>query len=48
MQRDNLFFSSWAFILPSILMRIPYSMLEAFVYSCITYYVIGFAANPGR
>lgn len=43
-----MFFSAWAFILPSILLRLPYSALEAFVFSCITYYVIGFAANPGR
>ena len=48
MQRDDLYFPSWAYALPTTLLRLPYSITEAFVCTGIVYYVVGFASNPGR
>ncbi|KAK9857560.1 hypothetical protein WJX84_006546, partial [Apatococcus fuscideae] len=47
-QRDNLFFPAWSYALPMTLLRIPYSLVESFIFSGIVYYVAGFDANPGR
>jgi hypothetical protein len=47
-QRDNMFYPSWAFTVPSWLLRLPYSIAESIIWSSIVYYVIGFAYEPGR
>ncbi|WOL16536.1 hypothetical protein Cni_G25323 [Canna indica] len=47
-QRDNLFYPAWAFSFPSWLLRIPYSLIEASVWSCVVYYPVGFAPNVRR
>ncbi|WOL16537.1 hypothetical protein Cni_G25324 [Canna indica] len=47
-QRDNLFYPPWAFVIPSWLLRIPYSIVEAVIWSCVVYYTVGFAPNVGR
>ncbi|XP_073114830.1 ABC transporter G family member 51 [Elaeis guineensis] len=47
-QRDNFFHPAWAFSIPSWLLRIPYSIVEAVVWSCVVYYTVGFAPSVGR
>lgn len=47
-QRDNLFYSAWVFALPTTLMRIPYSLLESFLWSIIVYWSCGLAPTAGR
>ncbi|XP_031399616.1 ABC transporter G family member 31 [Punica granatum] len=47
-QRDNLFHPAWAWSLSSWILRIPYSVVEAVVWSCVVYYTVGFAPAPGR
>ncbi|CAK9229936.1 unnamed protein product [Sphagnum troendelagicum] len=47
-QRDNLFYPAWAFSVPSWLLRLPYSIAESIIWSCIFYYVVGLAPEPGR
>ena len=38
----------WAFVLPVTLLRLPYSLLEAVIWTVITYFAIGFAPDAGR
>lgn len=47
-QRENLFYPAWAWALPSFVLRVPYSMVEASVWSCVVYYTVGFAPEAGR
>lgn len=47
-QRDNLFHPSWAWSISSWILRVPYSVLEAVVWSCVVYYTVGFAPSFGR
>lgn len=47
-QRDNLFYPAWAWSLPSFILRVPYSVIEAVVWSCVVYYTVGFAPGAGR
>ncbi|XP_050370923.1 ABC transporter G family member 31 isoform X3 [Argentina anserina] len=47
-QRDNYFHPAWAWSGVSLLLRIPYSIIEAIVWSCVVYYTVGFAPGPGR
>uniref|UniRef100_A0A0E0IQF3 ABC transporter domain-containing protein n=1 Tax=Oryza nivara TaxID=4536 RepID=A0A0E0IQF3_ORYNI len=47
-QRDNFFHPAWAFSLPNWILRIPYSFIEAVVWSCVVYYTVGFAPTVDR
>ncbi|KAL0905672.1 hypothetical protein M5K25_024110 [Dendrobium thyrsiflorum] len=47
-QRDLLFYPSWAYALPTWILKIPISFLECAVWICMTYYVIGFDPNINR
>ncbi|PON89430.1 ABC type transporter protein [Trema orientale] len=47
-QRNFLFFPSWAYALPTWILKIPISLLEVAVWMLITYYGIGFDPNVGR
>ncbi|KAM6597358.1 hypothetical protein CsatA_007882 [Cannabis sativa] len=47
-QRDNLFHPAWAWSVCSWLLRVPYSVIEAVVWSCVVYYTVGFAPGFGR
>jgi ABC-type multidrug transport system ATPase subunit/ABC-type multidrug transport system permease subunit len=47
-QRDNLFYPGWAFSVPSWILRLPYSIAESLIWSCIVYYIIGLAPEAGR
>ncbi|KAK1434085.1 hypothetical protein QVD17_11003 [Tagetes erecta] len=47
-QRNFLFYPSWAYALPTWIIKIPISFLEAAVWTGFTYYVIGFDPNVTR
>lgn len=47
-QRDNLFHPAWAWSICSWLLRVPYSIIESVVWSCVVYYTVGFAPGAGR
>ncbi|KAA8543738.1 hypothetical protein F0562_022085 [Nyssa sinensis] len=47
-QRDNFFYPAWAWSICSWILRVPYSVIEAVVWSCVVYYTIGFAPGAGR
>ncbi|KAK4857178.1 hypothetical protein QYF36_025378 [Acer negundo] len=47
-QRDNYFHPAWAWSIASWILRVPYSIIEAVVWSCVVYYSVGFAPGLGR
>ena len=47
-QRDLLFYPSWAYAIPSWILKIPITFVEVAVWVFLTYYVIGFDPNAGR
>lgn len=47
-QRDFLFYPSWAYALPTWILKIPITFVEAAVWISLTYYVIGFDPNVVR
>ncbi|XP_074280493.1 pleiotropic drug resistance protein 1-like [Silene latifolia] len=47
-QRDLRFYPSWAYSLPSWLLKIPISIVETAIWVIITYYVMGYDSNVGR
>ncbi|CAN4090927.1 unnamed protein product [Withania somnifera] len=47
-QRDFLFYPSWAYAIPSWILKIPITFLEVGMWVFLTYYVIGFDPNVGR
>ncbi|CAI9105088.1 OLC1v1003939C2 [Oldenlandia corymbosa var. corymbosa] len=47
-QRDLLFHPPWTFTLPTLLLRIPISIVESLAWVLVTYYTIGFAPEASR
>ncbi|KAM3236224.1 pleiotropic drug resistance protein 1-like [Capsicum annuum] len=47
-QRDLLFFPSWAYALPTWILRIPITFIECAMWTFITYYVMGFDPEVSR
>ncbi|KAL4589134.1 hypothetical protein LXL04_002036 [Taraxacum kok-saghyz] len=47
-QRDFLFYPSWAYALPSWIIKIPISFVETFLWTLLTYYVLGFDPSIER
>ncbi|CAH2060101.1 unnamed protein product [Thlaspi arvense] len=47
-QRDNSFHPAWSWSVASWILRVPYSILEAVVWTCVVYYSVGLAPSPGR
>ncbi|XP_062171942.1 ABC transporter G family member 31 [Alnus glutinosa] len=47
-QRDNFFHPASAWSVASWILRVPYSIIEAVVWSCVVYYTVGFAPSAGR
>jgi hypothetical protein len=47
-QRDNLFHPAWAWSIASWILRVPYSIIESVVWSCVVYFSVGFAPGAGR
>ncbi|XP_021716119.1 ABC transporter G family member 31-like [Chenopodium quinoa] len=46
-QRDNCFYPAWAWSLSSWVLRVPYSVIESVAWSCVVYYLVGFAPAAG-
>ncbi|XP_071718388.1 ABC transporter G family member 29-like [Rutidosis leptorrhynchoides] len=46
--RDLRFHPTWAYTVPTILLRVPISLIESTVWTILTYYVIGFAPEASR
>ena len=42
-QRDILFYPAWAYAIPACILNIPISLLESFIWTALTYYVIGYS-----
>ena len=47
-QRDNYFYPAWAYVFPTTVLRMPYSLTVAIVWSCIVYYPAGMAPEVSR
>ncbi|KAI3810521.1 hypothetical protein L1987_20137 [Smallanthus sonchifolius] len=47
-QRDMYFYPAWAYAIPASLLKIPLSMFVAVIWTCLTYYVIGYSPEPER
>ncbi|XP_062030547.1 pleiotropic drug resistance protein 3-like isoform X1 [Rosa rugosa] len=47
-QRDFYFYPAWAYSLPAAILKIPFSLLDAFLWTALTYYVIGYSPEPER
>ena len=47
-QRDDMFFPSWSFVLPTTMMRFPVSLVESLIWTVITYYPVGLAPQASR
>ncbi|KAJ0078965.1 hypothetical protein Patl1_23925 [Pistacia atlantica] len=41
-QRELLFYPAWAYAIPTAILKIPLSVIESVVWTCLTYYVIGY------
>ncbi|KAI4344715.1 hypothetical protein L6164_011909 [Bauhinia variegata] len=47
-QKDLCFYPAWAYTIPSAILKIPLSFLESFVWTAISYYVIGYSPEISR
>ncbi|KAH0768252.1 hypothetical protein KY285_004123 [Solanum tuberosum] len=47
-QNDLCFYPAWAYAIPAAILKIPLSVLESVIWTCMTYYVIGFSPEAGR
>ncbi|XP_058191660.1 pleiotropic drug resistance protein 3-like isoform X2 [Rhododendron vialii] len=47
-QRDLYLYPTWSYTIPSTILKIPVSLLQALFWTSLTYYVIGYSPEPGR
>ncbi|KAL6136417.1 hypothetical protein ACLB2K_061712 [Fragaria x ananassa] len=47
-QRDFYFYPAWAYLIPSAILKIPFSLIDSFLWTALTYYVIGYSPEPNR
>ena len=47
-QRDNRLYPAWAYLAPTIILRLPYSLLASVLWCCIVYYPVGLAPEASR
>ncbi|KAL0454588.1 UNVERIFIED_CONTAM: Pleiotropic drug resistance protein 3 [Sesamum latifolium] len=47
-QRDLYFYPAWAYAIPATILKIPLSLLEAVIWTSLTYYTIGYSPEVGR
>ena len=47
-QRNNHFYDAFSFVMPGTIMRLPYSLLEAVVWTVLSYFPVGLAGQPDR
>lgn len=47
-QRDLHFYPAWAYAVPATILKIPLSLLQSAIWTCFTYYTIGYSPEAGR
>ncbi|WOL10237.1 pleiotropic drug resistance protein 3-like isoform X1 [Canna indica] len=47
-QRELHFYPAWAYSISACLLKVPFSLLEAFLWTALTYYTIGYSPEPQR
>ncbi|XP_059652225.1 pleiotropic drug resistance protein 3-like [Cornus florida] len=47
-QKELYFYPAWAYAIPASILKVPLSLLEALVWTSLTYYVIGYSPEAGR
>lgn len=47
-QKELYFYPAWAYAIPSTILKVPLSLMEAVVWTSLTYYVIGYTPEVGR
>ncbi|KAJ0013555.1 hypothetical protein Pint_21103 [Pistacia integerrima] len=47
-QRELRFYPAWAYAIPTAILKIPLSVIESVVWTCLTYYVIGYTPEASR
>lgn len=46
--RDLYFYPAWAYAISSAILKIPLSLLASGIWTCLTYYVVGYSPEAGR
>ena len=47
-QRDLYFYPAWSYSIPAAILKIPFSFLDAFLWTSLTYFIIGYSPEPER
>lgn len=47
-QREYYLYPAWAYSVPAIILKVPVSLMESFIWTSLTYYVIGYSPEAGR
>lgn len=47
-QRDFYLYPAWTYSIPAVILKVPFSLTDAFVWTAITYYAIGYSPEPER
>ncbi|XP_010529759.1 PREDICTED: ABC transporter G family member 37 isoform X2 [Tarenaya hassleriana] len=47
-QKQMCFYPAWAYAIPATLLKVPLSFFESLVWTCLTYYVIGYSPEASR
>ncbi|GLT42708.1 hypothetical protein SLA2020_166940 [Shorea laevis] len=47
-QRDLYFYPAWAYSIPAAILKIPFSLIDALLWTVLTYYGIGYSPEPQR
>ncbi|XP_050273497.1 pleiotropic drug resistance protein 3-like [Quercus robur] len=47
-QKTFCFYPAWAYAIPSSILKVPISFVESLVWTCLTYYVIGYSPEAER
>lgn len=45
---DNYFYPAWAYVFPTTVLRLPYSLLIATLWACVVYYEVDLAPEASR
>lgn len=47
-QKEMCLYPAWAYVIPATILKVPLSLVESLVWTCLTYYVIGFSPEIWR
>ncbi|XVF66042.1 hypothetical protein PTKIN_Ptkin10aG0002300 [Pterospermum kingtungense] len=47
-QRELCFYPAWAYAIPAAILKLPLSLVQSFLWTSVTYYVIGYSPEVGR